>query len=44
MPEPRWDYANSVSSMDDFFTGQHEKILIKTSDYNRFLGGMNVSK
>jgi hypothetical protein len=30
MPAPRTDFIAKVNKMDDFFTGQHEKILLKS--------------
>lgn len=47
MPDPRWDYAAAIQNNNDFFTGQHEKIIIKTADHARLmsaLGGEMVVK
>lgn len=48
LPEPRWDFAEPIRSMDEFFSGQHERILIKTAEYNRMMnafgGSDNVRK
>ena len=32
MPEPRQEFAERVQTLNDFFTGQHEKILVKTQN------------
>jgi len=29
LPAPRNEYASRVNKMDDYFSGQHEKILFK---------------
>lgn len=47
LPEARWAYADQIRMVDEFFSGQHERILIKTAEYNRMInafGGADVKK
>lgn len=39
MPEPRREFVQQVNSMNDFFSGQHEKIIVKLGEAPRFIRG-----